>query len=177
VAAPVTLKRRVAELIGNEIAHRQAGRPGRIILKMNALSDPGIIRLLYLASQHGVEIDLIVRGICCLRPGVPGVSDNIRVRSIVGRFLEHSRIWYFGNGGQERVFIGSADLMPRNFERRVEVMIPVEEGAVRRRIREEILAAYLDDDVKARTLRSDGGYDRAPVGAGGASQELLLNRL
>jgi polyphosphate kinase len=178
VAAPATLKQRVTELIGNEIAHRQAGRPGRIILKMNALSDPGIIGLLYLASQHGVEIDLIIRGICCLRPGIHGVSDNIRVRSIVGRFLEHSRIWYFNNGGQERVFIGSADLMPRNFERRVEVMIPVEEGAVRRRIRDEILAAYLADDVKAWTLRSDGGYERAPAGgAGGASQDALLNRL
>ena len=175
IAAPATLKRRVTELIGNEIAHRQAGRPGRIILKMNALSDPGIIRLLYLASQCGVEIDLIIRGICCLRPGVPGVSDHIRVRSIVGRFLEHSRIWYFRNGGQERVFIGSADLMPRNFERRVEVMIPVEEGSMLRRIRDEILAAYLDDDVKAWRLRSDGDYERAPGGGpGGASQEALL---
>jgi polyphosphate kinase len=116
---------------------------------------------LYGASRAGVHIDLIVRGICCLRPGVPGLSDSIRVRSIVGRFLEHSRAWYFRNGGNEEVYIGSTDLMTRNLDERVEVMVPIEDVDLRQRIHREILGVYLADNVKARELRPDGTYVRA----------------
>ena len=128
---------------------------------MNALLDKNIIMALYRASQAGVEIDLIVRGMCALRPGVRGVSDNIRVRSIVGRFLEHSRIFYFSNGGEEEVYLSSADWMPRNLYERVEVMFPLRDMLFRERVRQEILAAYLADNVKARVLQEDGTYVRA----------------
>ena len=127
---------------------------------MNALLDKNIIMALYRASQAGVEIDLIVRGICALRPGVRGVSDRIRVRSIVGRFLEHSRIFSFANGGQEEVYLASADWMPRNLYERVEVMFPLKDALGRERVRREILDAYLVDNVKARVLRKDGVYVR-----------------
>ena len=119
-----------------------------------------MIRLLYEASQAGVEIDLIVRGICSLRPGLPGVSENIRVRSILGRFLEHSRIFYFHNGGDELIYLGSADLMPRNLNRRVEVLFPVEDRSLARRLRDRILAKYLEDETGARIMQSDGTFTR-----------------
>ncbi|HEX8874877.1 MAG TPA: hypothetical protein VF780_09635, partial [Nitrosospira sp.] len=136
------------------------GRPARIIAKMNSLLDRNIILALYRASQAGVNIDLIVRGICALRPGVRGVSDRIQVRSIVGRFLEHSRIFYFLNGGSEEIYTGSADWMPRNLYERVEVLTPVRDTLLRERIRQEILDAYLADNVKARCLQRNGSYAR-----------------
>jgi polyphosphate kinase len=128
---------------------------------MNALLDKNIIMALYRASQDGVKIDLIVRGMCALRPGVRGVSDHIRVRSIVGRFLEHSRIYFFANGGQEEVYLASADWMPRNLYERVEVMFPVRDELLRERVRQEILVSYLADNLKARFLQKDGSYVRA----------------
>ncbi|HZN54831.1 MAG TPA: polyphosphate kinase 1 [Candidatus Polarisedimenticolaceae bacterium] len=164
--APINLREKVEELIEREIAHQKAGRGGQIILKMNALVDRRTIRLLYAASQAGVAVDLVVRGICCLRPGVPGVSENIRVVSIVGRFLEHSRVFYFRNGGEEEVYLGSADLMPRNLNGRVEVMFPVTDPRLVSVLREEILGAYLADGVKARVMRADGTYTRAAVAPG-----------
>jgi polyphosphate kinase len=139
---------------------QKAHGDGRLIFKMNALEDPGMIRLLYEASQAGVKIDLIIRGVCSLRPGVPGVSETISVRSIIGRFLEHSRIFYFSNGGEEQIYIGSADLMPRNLNRRVEVLFPVEAPRLIKRLRERILEKYLDDDVCARIMHSDGHFER-----------------
>ena len=133
---------------------RRAGRPARIIAKMNALLDKGVIQELYRASQAGVQIDLIVRGACALKPGIRGLSNRIRVRSIVGRFLEHSRIFYFENGGEgeEEIYLGSADWMPRNLYERVEVLFPVRDPMLRYRVRHEILEAYLQDSAKARTL-------------------------
>src|SRR5258707_9409471 len=119
-----------------------------------------MIELLYMASQAGVKVDLLVRGLCCLRPGVPGVSENISVISILGRFLEHSRIFYFRNGGQEEVYLGSADLMSRNLDRRVEILFPVQEPRLVRHLRDEVLQVYLADNVKARSLRADGAYER-----------------
>jgi polyphosphate kinase len=130
------------------------------------LEDAGMIRLLYEASRAGVEIDLIVRGVCSLRPGVPGVSETIRVRSIIGRFLEHSRIFYFHNGGDERVYVGSADLMPRNLNRRVEVLFPIENQRMVRRIRDKILEKYLQDEASARIMQPDGSYLRVKPHAG-----------
>jgi polyphosphate kinase len=127
---------------------------------MNALEDAGMIRLLYEASQAGVKIELIIRGVCALRPGVPGVSETISVRSIIGRFLEHSRIYYFANGGDEQVYIGSADLMPRNLNRRVEVLFPVETPHLIRRVRDRILEKYLEDEACARVMNSDGTFER-----------------
>jgi polyphosphate kinase len=146
---------------------------------MNALVDPGMIRLFYRASQAGVKIDLLVRGVCCLRPGIPGVSENIRVTSIVGRFLEHSRIFYFRNGGEEEIYLGSADLMPRNLNRRVELVFPIEDAELRRRIRDDILAPYLLDNVKARHMTADGAYKRPGKSSSQrplASQEILLGK-
>jgi polyphosphate kinase len=157
--APINLRQRVANLINREIEH---GAKGRLIFKMNALEDPGMIELLYKASQAGVRVDLLVRGLCCLRPGLPGISENIRVISIIGRFLEHSRIYYFRNGGAEEVYAGSADLMPRNLDRRVEILFPVEDPNVVRRVHDEILDVYLADNVNAYRMESDGGYTRAP---------------
>jgi polyphosphate kinase len=127
---------------------------------MNSLMDTSIIRLLYKASQAGVQIDLVVRGICSLRPGLEGISENIRVRSIVGRFLEHSRIFYFRNGGDEEIYLGSADLMPRNLNHRVEVLFPIESPRLVQYLREEVLAVYLSDNLKARIMQSDGSYMR-----------------
>lgn len=160
LVAPHSLRSGLERLIRAEIArHREFG-DGRLIFKMNALEDPGMIRLLYEASQAGVEIDLIIRGVCCLRPGVPGLSETIRVRSIIGRFLEHSRIYYFHNGGDELVFAGSADLMPRNLNRRVEVLFPIEDARLVRRLRDRILAKQLEDEAGARIMQSDGTYTR-----------------
>src|SRR6266498_1887392 len=158
MVSPVNIAENSLDLIGRESDHARLGRPARIIAKMNALLDKNIIAALYRASQAGVEIDLIVRGMCALRPGVRGISDRIRVRSIVGRFLEHSRIFYFANGGQEAAYLSSADWMPRNLYERVETMFPVRDPMLRDRIRHEILDAYLADTVKARVLRRDGSY-------------------
>ncbi len=144
-------------LIQREINHALDGAPGRIIAKMNSLVDPQIIQKLYEASQAGVQIDLIVRGICCLRPGIQGISDNIRVISIVGRYLEHSRIFWFQNNGQEEVFIGSADWMPRNLDRRVEAVTPVEDPDLIQTLK-TILDILLADNRQAWELQSDGSY-------------------
>ena len=158
--APVNLRQKMLDLIEREIAlHRREGG-GRLIFKMNALVDPPVIDALYRASQAGVRVDLIVRGICCLRPGLPGISENIRVISIVGRFLEHSRVYYFYNGGEEEVYIGSADIMQRNLDRRVEAVFPVLDPALRQRVIVEVLMLQLRDNVKARELRPDGSYVR-----------------
>ena len=161
LVAPANMRERLVELIRREIDHQKSGRPARLIFKMNALEDPPMIRLLYQASQAGVKVDLLVRGICCLRPGVPGVSENIRVISIVGRFLEHSRIYYFGNGGAEEVYLGSADLMRRNLSHRVEIIFPVANPRLIGRLK-QILEVYLSDKTKARYLQADGGYVRSP---------------
>jgi polyphosphate kinase len=160
LVAPINLRKRLEEMVERETAHARAGKEARLIFKMNALVDPRIIRLLYQASQAGVQIDLLCRGICCLRPGVPGISENIRVISVVGRFLEHSRIFYFRNRGEEEIYIGSADLMPRNINRRVETLFPIEKPALIRQIRDRILSVYLSDNVKARRMKKDGTYER-----------------
>jgi polyphosphate kinase len=151
---------RLSSLIERESAHAQAGRPARIIAKMNSLVDPHIIETLYEASSAGVKIDLVVRGICCLRPGLAGVSENIRVVSILDKYLEHSRIAYFQNDGQPEVLLSSADWMPRNFRRRLELMFPIEDPALRSRIINEILGIVLSDNLKARELQPDGTYRR-----------------
>ncbi|MFL6210781.1 MAG: polyphosphate kinase 1 [Pyrinomonadaceae bacterium] len=164
--APVNLRERVLELIARETAHAHAGRPARIIAKLNRLADDEVIRALYEAAQAGVEIDLVVRGICMLRPGVAGLSERIRVRSIVGRYLEHSRIYHFQNGGDEEVYIGSADWMHRNLNRRVEVVAPVRDQNLRRYLKDVLLAAYLRDNVKARVLQPDGTYARVAIAPG-----------
>ncbi len=158
LVAPVNLRSGLVNLIRREIAHARQGRPARLVFKMNALTDPQMMQLLYEASQAGVSIDLIVRGICCLRPGVPGVSENIRVISIVGRFLEHSRIYCFANGGEEEIWLGSADLMERNIDRRVEVLFPVIDPLLIDQIRDSVLRVYQADNVKARFLQADGSY-------------------
>jgi polyphosphate kinase len=158
MVAPFQLHRRMLELIAREAANARQGLPARIIAKMNSLVDPEIIEALYRASQAGVNIDLVIRGICCLRAGLPGVSDNISVRSIVGRFLEHSRIFYFENGCRPEVYVGSADWMPRNFFRRIELVFPIEDGVLRERLKREVLDVHLADTAKARLLQTDGTY-------------------
>jgi len=160
LVAPLTLAQGFIGLIHREMDHAAAGRPARIIAKMNSLLEPSVIQALYDASKAGVEIDMIVRGICSLRPGVKGLSENIRVTSIIGRFLEHSRIFYFENGGKEEIYCGSADWMPRNLFERCEVVFPVHDAQICGRIRNEILAAYLADTVKARRLDEAGIYHR-----------------
>jgi polyphosphate kinase len=161
VVAPGGMRERVVDLIDRERRHAEAGRPGRIVVKMNSLVEPSTIDALYRASQAGVKIDLVIRGICCLRPGIPGISERIRVASIVDKFLEHSRIFYFENGGKPDVFLASADWMPRNFFRRIEVMFPLEDDRLKRRVVDEILPVILADNVKARVLGTDGRYQRA----------------
>ncbi len=160
LVAPINLAENCLSLIAREAEHARHGRPAHIIAKMNALLDKNIITALYRASQAGVKIDLLVRGICALRPGVRGVSDHIQVRSIVGRFLEHSRIYYFCNGGEEEIYMGSADWMPRNLYERVEVLFPVKDMLLRERVKHEILDANLADNLKARLLTKDGRYIR-----------------
>ena len=166
LVAPVNLRQRMTALIQREIDLQRNGGEGRLIFKMNSLVDPLIIKLLYQASQAGVKIDMIIRGMCCLRPGIPGISDNIRVISVVGRFLEHSRIYYFQNGGNEQIYLGSADLMPRNIDRRVEVLFPVEDTRLIRYLRDEVLENYLTSNVKVRILKPDGSYDYLHPGSG-----------
>jgi polyphosphate kinase len=159
--SPFQLHRRMLALIGREAENARRGQPARIIAKMNALSEGEIIEALYRASQAGVKIDLLVRGICCLRPGLRGVSDHITVRSVVDRFLEHSRIFYFENAGQPEIFLGSADWMPRNFFRRIEAVFPVEDAALRRRVKTELLGIPLADEARAWLLQASGAYRRA----------------
>ncbi|HEY6359844.1 MAG TPA: polyphosphate kinase 1 [Vicinamibacterales bacterium] len=160
LVAPVQLRTRLGELIMREAEHARGGHPARMIAKVNAVTDDQMIRLLYRASQAGVDMDLLVRGICSLRPGIPGVSDNIRVRSIVGRFLEHSRIYWFQNGGHEEMYIGSADLMERNLDRRVETLTPVSDPEILAHLRDVVLDAYLRDTDRAMVLDSAGRYER-----------------
>jgi len=167
LVAPLTMAETFLQLIRREMEHAAAGRPAHIIAKMNALLEPSVIEALYAASQAGVEIDLIIRGVCTLRPGVKGMSETIRVRSIVGRFLEHSRIFHFANGGEDEIYLGSADWMPRNLFERCEVAFPVRDKAAKARIHEEILPAYLADTAKARLMGEDGLYVRAYEARGG----------
>jgi polyphosphate kinase len=173
--APLTLAEKLIALIGREAAHAKAGKPAAIVAKMNALLDRPTVEALYAASQAGVEIDLIIRGMCSLRPGVKGLSERIRVRSIVGRYLEHSRIFCFANSGKEEVYCGSADWMPRNLFERCEVLFPVAQPDLVKRLREEILAAYMADNTKARILKPDGEYVRTPkTGTAFAAQDYLM---
>jgi len=175
LVAPITLADKLVGLIEREAVHAKAGKPSRIVAKMNGLIDRRTVEALYAASQAGVEIDLIVRGMCSLRPGVKGLSEKISVRSIVGRFLEHSRIFHFLNGGEEELYCGSADWMPRNLVERCEVVFPVTQSDLKKRLRDEILQAYLDDNTKARLLQPDGEYIRAPKnGEPFTAQEYLM---
>jgi polyphosphate kinase len=160
LVAPNSIRSGLEKLVRAEIERHAQHGDGHLIFKMNALEDAGMIRLLYEASRAGVTVDLIIRGVCSLRPGVPGVSENIRVRSILGRFLEHSRIYYFHNGGEEKIYVGSADLMPRNLNRRVEVLFPIENARMVRRIRDKILEKYLADQGAARLMQPDGTFKR-----------------
>ena len=177
LVAPVNLRSRILALIEREIEHQKQKRHGHLIFKMNALVDPPMIRALYRAAQAGVRVQLLVRGICCLRPGIPGVSENIEVISIVGRFLEHSRIFYFANGGEEQLYVGSADLMPRNIDHRVEVLFPIEEPKLIRAVKADVLAMYFSDTVKTRRMMPDGTYTRRKPAHGKKavnSQERLI---
>ena len=177
--APINMRQRFTALIDREIEHANNGKEGRLIFKMNSLVDPEIIKRLYMASQAGVKIDLITRGICSLRPGIKGLSDNIRVISILGRFLEHSRIYYFYNSGKPQIYMGSADLMTRNLNQRVEILFPVENQSLVREIYKNILEVYLCDNVKARLMNSDGSYTRlTPVNHQAAknAQEIFIKR-
>lgn len=164
LVAPINLRQRMEALIRREIEHQKQGRPARLIFKVNSLVDKPMIQLLYQASQAGVKVDLLVRGICCLRPGLKGFSENITVTSVLGRFLEHSRMYYFLNGGSEEIYLGSADLMPRNIDRRVEVLFPIQQGDLIRYIRDEVLEIYLRDNLQARRMLPDGSYERLKPG-------------
>jgi polyphosphate kinase len=179
LVAPLTMAESFLGLIRRESEHAQAGRPAHIVAKMNALLEPSVIEALYQASQAGVEIDLIVRGLSIARPGVKGLSERIRVRSIVGRFLEHSRIYHFANGGNNEIYLGSADWMPRNLFERCEVVFPVRDQGAIDRIHNEILPAYLADTVKARMQQADGSYVRASKlfkdAASFSGQEFLMH--
>lgn len=164
LVAPVNLRSRLQELVQREIEHARQGREARLIFKTNSLVDTKFIKLLYEASQAGVKVDLLVRGICCLKAGLPGVSENIRVKSIVGRYLEHSRIYFFQNDGKEELYMGSADLMPRNLDHRVEVVFPIEDNRQVRHIRDIALETYLRDNLRARVMLPDGSYKRLKPG-------------
>jgi polyphosphate kinase len=179
IVAPVGMRERVLELIERERRNAEAGQRARIIVKMNALVESSVIDALYRASQSGVQIDLVIRGICCLRAGLPGVSERIRVISVVDKFLEHSRVFYFENGGNPEVFLASADWMPRNFFRRIEVMFPIDDPRLRARVVDEILPTVLADNVKARRQLPEGTYVRVEAAAGEApvrSQVVLQQR-
>jgi polyphosphate kinase len=166
IAAPFDLHRRLLELIERETENARRGLPARIVAKINSLAERQVIEALYRASQAGVQIELIVRGVCCLRPGVKGLSETITVRSIVDRFLEHSRVYYFENACQPQVFVGSADWLPRSFFRRIELVFPIEDGVLRERVIREILGVPLADNVRARFLQPDGSYRRAAPAPG-----------
>jgi len=166
LVAPVNLRARFQAMIEREIDHQKHGRGGHLIFKFNALVDREMMQLMCRASQAGVKVQLFVRGICALRPGVPGISENIEVYSIVGRFLEHSRIYYFRNGGEDEVYLGSADLMPRNLDHRVEVLFPLADQQLIARLRDDILGGYLRDTVKSRQMLTDGTYVRRKPAAG-----------
>ncbi len=174
IVAPAGLRQRLEALIEQEVDHARSGRPARLIFKVNALTDDRIIRLLYRASQAGLEIDLLVRGVCCLRPGLPGVSERIRVRSIVGRFLEHSRLYWFQNGGHELLYVGSADLMERNLDRRVEILCPIRDAAALAQLRQVVLDAYLRDTEQALELDAGGAYRPPASGERFDAQAFLL---
>ncbi|HEX6126668.1 MAG TPA: polyphosphate kinase 1 [Pyrinomonadaceae bacterium] len=179
LVAPLNLRERLIELVRREKRNKLEGKDARIVVKINSLTDTAMIEELYSASQAGVEIDLIVRGICSLRPGVKGLSSNIRVRSIVGRFLEHSRVMYFANGGEpddEEVYIGSADWMQRNLDRRVEVVLPILDPGIKSFLKDVYLDAYLRDNVKARSLRSDGSYRKIPGAEPFAAQMFFVGK-
>jgi polyphosphate kinase len=166
LVAPVSLRKRLEKMILREIEHAQQGRKAHLIFKINSLVDPQMIQLLYRASQAGVQVDLLVRGMCCLRPGIKGISENIRVISIVGRYLEHSRLFYFHNDGRENIYLGSADLMPRNLNHRVEVVFPVENKEQIKYLRQYVLDTYLKDNTRARILQTNGTYIRLTPEAG-----------
>ena len=176
MVAPINLREKVTALLDREIAHKKAGRPARIIAKFNRLADQQVINKLYEVSKAGVKVDLIVRGICMLCPGIEGLSENIRVRSVVGRFLEHSRVFYFANGGDEELYIGSADWMARNLKHRIEVVTPVADGESKIFLKDVLLDAYFRDNTKARELQSDGSYRPIPDnGPAFNSQEFFMN--
>lgn len=166
LVAPVSLRKKLEKMILREIEHAAQGRKARLIFKLNSLVDPQMIQLLYQASQAGVQVNLFVRGMCCLRPGIKGVSENIHVISIVGRYLEHSRLFYFHNDGKEEIYLGSADLMTRNLNHRVEVVFPVESKEHVKYLRQQVLDTYLKDNARARILQSDGSYIRLIPAAG-----------
>jgi polyphosphate kinase len=173
MVAPVNLREKLNALFDREISHKRAGRPAHIIAKINRLADRQVIDKLYEASRAGVKIDLVVRGICMLRPGVPGLSENITVRSVVGRFLEHSRVFYFANGGAEELYVGSADWMSRNLKHRIEVVAPVLDPDSKRYLKDVVLGAYLRDNVKARELQPDGNYALIPSNPDAAFQSQI----
>jgi len=180
MASPFTLHKGILKKIEREIQHARNGRPGHIIAKMNAINEAMVIRALYEASQAGVKVELIVRGVCCLRPGVPGISENITVRSVVGRFLEHSRVYWFGNDGEPEIFCSSADWMERNLLRRVETCFPILDPVLAKRVFDEELANYLADNTQAWQLDAKGNYSRIlPVGnaAPFSAQRALLKKL
>ena len=158
--APITLREKITTLIEREANHARNGKEARLILKINSLTDQKIIEQLYAASKAGVKIDLIIRGICCLRPGIAGVSENIRVISIVGRYLEHSRVFWFNNDGSSELFMSSADLMGRNLDRRVELMFPIDDPLLAKQVLQESLEGPLKDNVASRILHPDGSYTR-----------------
>ena len=179
LVAPVNLRQRLEVLIRREMEHAVAGKKGRLIFKVNSVVDPGIISLLYEASQAGVKVDLLVRGMCCLKVGIKGVSENINVTSIVGRYLEHSRLFYFLNGGNDEIYLGSADLMQRNLDHRVEVVFPLEKAEHVRYLRDEVLDKYLHDNLRARIMLPNGRYKRIKPEAGQEGidvQEWLMAR-
>ena len=179
LVAPYNLHRRILELIARETANARKGKPARIVAKMNALVDKTVIDALYVASQAGVKVDLIVRGICCLVPGMPELSENIRVRSLVGRFLEHARVYYFENAGHEPVLMaGSADWMTRNFLRRVEALFPIVDPALRKWVLDEIIPTELKDTANSQELHSNGAYAPIPRKKGAkllSAQEYFIN--
>ena len=177
--SPFTLHKRVMQMIEREIAHARSGKPARIVAKINALNENSVVELLYKASCAGVQIDLVVRGACTLKPGVPGISDNIRVRSIVGRFLEHSRVYWFANAGEPEIFCSSADWMERNLLRRIEVAFPILDPELAQRVHDEALENYLADNLHAWILHADGHYERATLGENmpHSAQQSLLAKL
>jgi polyphosphate kinase len=177
LVAPVRLRERLLELIERERKHAAKGREGHLVFKVNALVDEAMIEALLRAAMAGVRVELVVRGICCLRPGVPGVSENVRVRSVLGRFLEHSRIFWFRNGGREEVYLGSADLMQRNLDRRVEVVFPIKDPELLRHLRDQVLESYLQDNVRTREMRPDGTYERLHPAEGEAAHDCQLQPL